>query len=1772
MKQSFRLYLMACIYFFGFIAMNANTSTLHYWNFNNNVDVNSLLTPSISLVSGASLQFTPGGTSAIDVAGGTGQNFSVLNQNARNGDIAGTHLRINNPIGSELVFNVPSTGYKDIRVSFATRRSGSGAGLQFWAYSIDGVNFIGIDTVVVLDADPVLRQINLSLINTLDNNPNVKIRVQFAQGAGGTTGNNRFDNFAIDAKLIPPSTLLHYWNFNNNATIPSITSVSQSIITNASLTHQSGGTSVIDPVGGTGQNFSVLNLNARNGDISGTHLRFNNPIGGELLFALPTTGYEDISVSFATRRSGSGAGTQIWSYSTDGTNFIAKDTISVADADPVLRTLSYLGIPGIDDNPNFRVKVSFLQGGGGTTGNNRFDNFTIEGLSLLGIDTTRPTATIQPANNAKYVLTSVQPSITFSEPVRLIDNSPLTLSNIQSLVELRINDSLGLSIPFTCTISGSIVTIIPNSPLAFGTRYYVGILPNVIEDNSDNRLTARIGNIFTTLPPQTDFQPGDLLPIAYRMNAIATDDEIALLTLLDILPETILQITDSKVIAGSPAQCPGGITWISPIGECISAGTVITIKTEALTTNKGTVTGSGFGLSSSGDQVIIYAGTNTNPKYVTALSSNAWSLTNTICSGSLSLIPPGLIDGQSALSLANANGNTLGNSVNAFYTGTQQGGPSILKAAILNPANWTAVGAGTPPQTWPNYAFQGPPRIQSISVTSSTTLRVIYGTDMDSISVVNQNNYQGLVGIQSISVTSNGQLPDTAIITMSFPFVNNQFYSLTIQQVRNPFGQVMVCPFTFSFNYRTTVSFRNAFLTVSEGAGILNIPVDIANPSQGGFSFQMMPNPFSTTDVNDFGTFEQAYTITPTTTTINISIPINQDTTKEQHSEYATFRISGFQNCSLLGDSTINVFLRDDDRLAPRATEDLSLRFLTSFEPSKTRTNSCEVIAYDPATQRLFTTSGIEGFVDITDFSEPSSPKLIRSLNMNSYGSITSLAVHNDLLVVASPNVNPQLAGSAIVLSLDGTPIKQFVVGAQPDMVTFTPDGTKILIANEGQPSLDYSVDPEGSISIIDISKGISNTVQSDVKTLDFTAYNAQTQALLSQGIRKIRGSSTLSQDVEPEYITVDPTSQRAWVTLQENNAIAEVNLVNQTIASIFPLGKKDLSVIGNGIDASDNNQVIAIANWPIKAYPIPDAIANFSANGKRYLVIANEGDEKEYGSFTERTTVGASNYQLDPRVFPHRNQLRKNHMLGRFRVTNVNGDNNGDGLFEEINCVGTRSFSIIDADTKNMIYDSGDDFEMITSSLSFISPIFNADNENNTLKGRSRAKGPEPEGVTIAEIEGKTYAFTVLERIGGIMAYDITNPSQVRFVDYANSRSTTTYTGDHGPETIIYIPPTKHSKNRSYLAVANEISGTISIFEVVNNRVRPSSKDWGNGDADGSSLPGRRHAGLTQNRYVTHSDARVIMRWVVEGNILPDSIKKDSTEFGNQYRADINHNGRFYFSNRTPDNQRDTTLWKRFVDIGVDGSRLRFDSSNYLSIMPPDAGPLSRIYFQTTPMDAALVFHYLAGRVPSLPWIWDTVPSYGKVVEAGPPITIREIRRDVNGGYGIYALFAMQDKTQALSFSLNGEQGMNLLSTASGLYNSEFASSKNWIHYAGSEKYNPNIPIMTFSMNGVQLESLPIIINDKPFDIIIDKAISSVEESIDLKLLLIQKSDGVEVQCSEIGGTLHVYDHLGKVIFTEQVTQPIMFIPSANIESGMYHIVHTIGNKSKTEKFIIVK
>jgi hypothetical protein len=248
-------------------------------------------------------------------------------------------------------------------------------------------------------------------------------------------------------------------------------------------------------------------------------------------------------------------------------------------------------------------------------------------------------------------------------------------------------------------------------------------------------------------------------------------------------------------------------------------------------------------------------------------------------------------------------------------------------------------------------------------------------------------------------------------------------------------------------------------------------------------------------------------------------------------------------------------------------------------------------------------------------------------------------------------------------------------------------------------------------------------------------------------------------------------------------------------------------------MDISDNNGQILIANWPVKAFYHPDGIVNFNVGGTNYLATANEGDERETTAFNERTTVGNAAYNLDATIFPNAAVLKQTYNMGRFRVSNAIGSTDADPEFEEIRCLGARSFSIFNADTKQIVFDSGDDFEMYTAQN--IPTIFNANHENNTLKGRSMAKGPEPEGITTATIAGRLFAFISLERVGGVMVYDITNPNAVTFVDYKNPRSSSAYSGDQGPEGITYIPANQSPNNKAYILVANEISGTITTYEI---------------------------------------------------------------------------------------------------------------------------------------------------------------------------------------------------------------------------------------------------------------------------------------------------------------------------------------------------------------------
>lgn len=1381
---------------------------LHYWNFNNNASVVAITTPT-QTTGGASITATAGPNgSVIDFANGTGQNFGTLN--AQNGDAAGSHLRFNTPIGGTLEFAVPSTGFQDIIVKFSTRRSGSGAGTQTWSYSTDGTNYTVLTTVLPVDGDPALATLDLSAIPAADNNANLKLKVEFSAAPGSTAGNNRFDNLTVNGSVVLVPTLIHYWNFNNNASVAAISTVTQSTVQGAALTATAGpNASVIDFAGGTGQNFGTLN--AQNGDAAGSHLRFNTPIGGTLEFALPTTGYENITVRFTTRRSGSGAGTQTWSYSTNGgTNYTVLTTVLPVDGDPALATLDLTGIAPANNNANLKLKVEFSAAPGSTAGNNRFDNFTVHGTTVGGGDTAAPVAVIIPANDEANLAVNVHPTIALNEPVRLINDAVINNTNVDALVELRLNNATGTVVPFNATFANNTITIVPTTALLNSQQYYVALLGNTIEDLSNNALAETKSSTFTTIAVQSPIAAGDMVFTAYRMSATSTEDEVALLTFVNIAPGTFITLTDAKYTTNATPQCANGIVWTAT--DCVPAGSVITIQTSALVANTGTVTGSGFGLSSGGDQVIVYTGTASAPNYITAFSSNAWVTANTSCSGSLSMIPAGLTDGTNAINLSANPANVDANTANAFYSGPQNAAPANLRASILNPANWTGEAANTVAQTWPAWAFPGAPTVQTAIVPNSSTIVLTFNNTLQAASATNVANYTGVAGLASAIVNDK-----TVTLTFSTPFAQGAEYVLTVDNLIDNTGLEMACAYIFSFGYNTKVSFAKDFVVVNENHGTLNFVVNLESPAAGTVDLVVKGAPFSTaTAGEDFTLATQTLTFTANSPlTQTITIPIIDDTTEEQHSEYFVLSLENANGVTITGEALATIYIKDNDRQAPVPTQSIELEYVRSFDPSGTNSSTCEIVVYDATSKKLFTTSAVAGFLDVIDFSDPTEPVVEESIDMNSYGGVTSVAVKNGVVAVASPNTLEHLDGSVVFFTTEGTFIKQVTVGALPDNISFTPDGTKVLTANEGQPNSDYSIDPEGSVSIIDITGGVANLTQNNVTTLLFTPFNAQETALMASGVRKLKPSSTLSQDLEPEYITTAADSQKAWVTLQENNAIAEINLVDKTITSVWALGTKDHSLVGNGFDISDNNNEVLIANWPIKSYYMPDGAANYSVNGVNYIVTANEGDEKEYTGFVERTTVGAATYNLDATAYPQAAMLKKSHNAGRFRVTAFDGKTTDGSAYNQMFALGSRSFSIFNADTKEIVYDSGDDFEMYTASAPSISALFNSDHEDNSLKSRSRAKGPEPEGVTVAEIMGKTFAFTSLERVGGVMVYDVTNPADVKFVDYKNSRSVSAYAGDHGPEGITHIKAADSPDGKDYIIVANEISGTLTIFSV---------------------------------------------------------------------------------------------------------------------------------------------------------------------------------------------------------------------------------------------------------------------------------------------------------------------------------------------------------------------
>ena len=531
-------------------------------------------------------------------------------------------------------------------------------------------------------------------------------------------------------------------------------------------------------------------------------------------------------------------------------------------------------------------------------------------------------------------------------------------------------------------------------------------------------------------------------------------------------------------------------------------------------------------------------------------------------------------------------------------------------------------------------------------------------------------------------------------------------------------------------------------------------------------------------------------------------------------------------------------------------TKSIELSHISSIPAITPGVSAAEIVAYDPGSKRLFVVNAVAAKVDVFDISNPAVPAVVGQLNVTAFGGVAnSVAVHDGVIAVAAEAVPKTGIGKVVFYDAALTLLASVNVGAQPDMITFTPDGRYVLTANEGEPNhyfqpgdpgfdpADPSVDPEGSVSVIDVSGGVGSVTQANVRTASFAGLNGMSRAALfadaSGNIRVYGPNSTVAQDLEPEYIAISQDSKTAWVTVQEANAIAVIDIEAANLRELRGLGVKNHQLAGNGIDPSDRDGGVHIATYPLNGLYLPDSIGSYKVNGKEYLVMANEGDSRVYTKviqdpafpedptktltvgFNEESTIGG--LALDPVAFPDAATLKTNAVLGRLRITNVHGNTDADAEYERLFTFGGRSFTIRNPDG-SLVWDSGDEFEKITAEA--FPANFNASNTNNTLDNRSTSKGPEPEGIALGKVFGRDYAFIGLERIGGVMVYDISDPTKPEFIQYINHRdfsqaANTPAALDLGPEGLAFVSEEESPTGQPLLIVGNEVSGTTTIFGI---------------------------------------------------------------------------------------------------------------------------------------------------------------------------------------------------------------------------------------------------------------------------------------------------------------------------------------------------------------------
>ncbi|WP_406609316.1 choice-of-anchor I family protein [Agarivorans sp. JK6] len=524
---------------------------------------------------------------------------------------------------------------------------------------------------------------------------------------------------------------------------------------------------------------------------------------------------------------------------------------------------------------------------------------------------------------------------------------------------------------------------------------------------------------------------------------------------------------------------------------------------------------------------------------------------------------------------------------------------------------------------------------------------------------------------------------------------------------------------------------------------------------------------------------------------------------------------------------------------------------------------AAEILQYHAATQTIYAINSSDATVEMIDASGLSSEQLSSpasdtnlsatpltlptEANGVALGGANSIAVHNDLMAVAI-EADAQANNGFIVFynGLNaGTPVflSAVEVGNLPDMVTFTPDGSKVIVANEGEPSGDSSNDPEGTIAVISVTDG---TPATSATIIDFTSFNGLQSELEAKGLhfpnpsgRTLNGqviATAVAQDLEPEYITA--SNDMAYVTLQENNGLAIVDLSDNSV-QIIGLGYKDWS--GLNFDGNEDGTVSFGQYDGLYGAYMPDTIASFSWNGAPFLITANEGDAREYffdvADEAACVAAGGQDYDEDDGCLAFTEEVKLKNLTAQagsklealqaggeiddLRVTNVLGDADGNGEYETAVAYGARSFTVWDQNGL-VVFDSGDEIGRITAALH--GNAFNNGDDENEGDSRSENKGAEPEALTVGTVGDKTYAFIGLERMGGIMVYDVTNPYNSKFETYVINRDLTEGLsvddgiGDLAPESLVFVAADSSPTSQPLLLVGNEVSGSLTVWEITAN------------------------------------------------------------------------------------------------------------------------------------------------------------------------------------------------------------------------------------------------------------------------------------------------------------------------------------------------------------------